>query len=857
MRQEPGIGRKRLTGAWWWLPIGLAMSVAAGTGSSALGQPGSPASQAAPRGGALQGTFGLSLETSQRRLPARTPVRDGAETRLDIPIRLDRLPLGEAPAYLSKQDELVAFDGPSLLKLLARYLQPAKLAALGARIGSAARLAVADVRAEGIAVAYDVAGVAASIGIPLAMRTTQSLSLANPYGANGHDLLAPADVSGYVNFLVGHAVVPEREGPQPVIVDFDGAINVFGNVLEGVATYRDIGVVRWSRGDLRLVHDDPDSRTRYSAGDLTYATDGFQSNRRAAGVAVARNFGLQPYRSSAPVGQTDLDLTRNSRVDIIVNGQRVRTIDLAPGRYNVRDLPLVGGTNDVTLRVTDEVGRVDLIRFPFVFDSSVLAAGEQDFGYAAGAASEATASGRRYDAGDRIISAFHIFGLTDQLTLGANYQGSRDVNALGGEARLATTFGNFRIDFAGSEANFAGTGGALRLQHRYSESASMEGMNRSISSIATYRSRSFASIGQTSVSNPVALSLAALYGQRLFGDVYGSLGVSRQFARDGQANVNTVDANLSMQIAPDVSASLLMSTRQASFGGNDNRIFLSVSWFPGGSNQRVGASYDTAQQSRRADWSYTPSARVDALEADLSVGRDRESDTFDGRLGYTGYRFDAGVSNATTASRADGGGSSPRTSLTFGTALAFAGGHFAITRPITDSFALFVPHPALSGKAIEINRVGDTPDAKTDILGTAVLPELASYYQHHVIIEAPDLPLGYDLGRDVYDLLPGYRSGTVIAVGTGAVVLGDGILVDAAGKELPLELGTIVSLGEPSLAPIEFFTGRTGRFRVEGLSPGRFRLILVNDPDKAIEFSVPPGSVGRVDLGRLAYPILP
>ena len=143
------------------------------------------------------------------------------------------------------------------------------------------------------------------------------------------------------------------------------------------------------------------------------------------------------------------------------------------------------------------------------------------------------------------------------------------------------------------------------------------------------------------------------------------------------------------------------------------------------------------------------------------------------------------------------------------------------------------------------------------MFGTAVLPELASYYQHHVIIEAPDLPLGYDLGRDVYDLLPGYRSGTVIAVGTGAVVLGDGILVDAAGKELPLELGTIVSLGEPSLAPIEFFTGRTGRFRVEGLSPGRFRLILVNDPDKAIEFSVPPGSVGRVDLGRLAYPILP
>lgn len=814
-----------------------------------------PQRAAAPSAGSAPAPTGTAEMPSARTLLARAG-RGTAATRLDIPLKLDGLRIGEVAAYLSPQEELIAFDGPGLLKILERFLLPAKIAALRARIGSGGRLAVADIEAEGLGIAYDVAGVAASVSIPLDLRTTQSLSLANPYGA-GRELLAPATVSGYLNFLAGRDIVPERMGPQPVVVDLDGAVNVLGNVVEGLATYRDVGDVRWSRGDTRFVHDDPETRTRYSAGDISYGTDGFQSRQRAAGVAIARNFGLQPYRSSAPVGQTDLELDRNSRVDIIVNGQRMRTIDLTPGRYNVRDLPLVGGTNDVTLRVTDEVGRVDVIRFPFVFDSTVLAEGEQDFGYAAGVESQATAAGRNYDASKHVISAFHTLGLTDQVTIGGNYQGTKTVNAVGAEARVATSFGTFRLDTAVSKASFAGSGGAVRLQHRFTEATSPGGMNRSIASTATYRSPSFTSIGQTVASNPVSLSVAALYSQRLFTDLYGSLGLGRQFARDGQANVNTVDASLSYQIAPEVSASLLLSTRQASFGGNDNRVFVSVSWFPRGTGQRVGTSYDTDLQSRRVDWTYTPTTRVDAVEADLSISRDHTSDSFDGRLNYTGYRFDAGMSQATTASRFDGGGSSPRTSLNAGTAIAFADGHFALTRPISDSFALFVPHPTLVGKPIEINRVGDTPAAQTDLLGAAVLPELASYYQHHVMIDAPDLPLGYDLGRTIYDLQPSYRSGTMLTVGTGAVVLGDGILVDANDKALALELGTIVSLDDPSLAPIEFFTSRSGRFRVEGLAPGRFRLTLANDPDKAIDFAVPPGSVGRVDLGRLVYPIVP
>lgn len=797
--------------------------------------------------------------------PAKPVQSDRPErvTQVDIPLLLDRLTLGDIPAYVSTNDELIAVDGAAFLKLIARHLLPEKTAALRQRIRSTGQLTIIDMRAEGLTPEYDVSRVELRLGIPLEMRTTQSLSLVQGYGAEPGELLGAADVSGYINFLSGKEFVSPSQGTRPPFVtDFDGAFSVRGYTLEGVATYRDNAASTWQRGNVRFLHDEPDTRTRYSMGDLTYNLDGFQSFQSSGGIAIARNFGLQPYRSSAPVGQSDLNLDRNARVDVLVNGQMVRTLNLTPGRYNVRDFPLVGGTNDVTLRVTDEVGRVNYIRFPFVFDATVLAAGEQDFSYIVGVPSTTTAHGPDYHDNDHVISAYHAYGLTDQLTIGANYQGSNSVNVVGAEGRLATMFGTFRADTAFSDASFEQSGStppssargtASRLQYRYAEPLGLDSANQNLAGTLSFHSPWFTSLGQTSVTNnQVSLDAGFVYGRRIVGDLNGSLGIDRQFGRSGQPDVTSIDTNFSYPISDEITSYLLLSTRQGGSTGTDNRIFFSISWFPRGTGHRVASSYDTDQRTSRLDYSYTPATRVDSVQGDLSVSRDKTNNNVQGQVGYTGYRFNTSVFRTMDNPR-DGGGGTSSTTVNFGTALAFADGHYAVTRPITDSFALFAPHPSLSGQTIEINPIGDIPEAKTDLLGPAVMPELNSYYQRHITIDAPDLPLGYEIGRQVYDVQPPYRSGILIPMGTGATVLGDGVIVDAGDKALALEPGTIVSLDDPKRPPIEFFTNRSGRFRVEGLSPGQFRLTLSNDPEHAIEFTIPADSSGRIDLGRLTY----
>jgi outer membrane usher protein len=808
--------------------------------------------------------IGSAAEAVGQTAPPAAPAQRGPSTDivLDVPLRFGRQPLGDIAAVISRREELIAVDGAAFVRALADYVVADLLAGLKRRIVANGRLPVDTIRRTGLRVTYDTALIAIAVEAPMELQTIRALSLNRGYQADLKEVTGPARTSAYVNFLAGQDFTSDQ-GKQPLTLDLDGAANVLGNVVEGIGTYKSRGSVRWARDDVRFVRDDADSRIRYSAGDVSYNLDGFQSFQRTGGFAIARNFGLQPYVSSVPAGQSQLEIDRNSRVDVFINGQRVRTLDLQPGRYDVRDFPFSSGTNDVSLRITDEVGRVQVLRFPFIFDTTLLATGEQDFSYVAGVPSQTTSSGRSYDTGDWVFSAYHAYGLSDQLTLGANYQGSRDVQVAGAEGRFATILGTFRLDTTASlfrpadPANGGATnqtGYAVRLQHTYFQAPGADSANRNLSSNVTYRSPSFAALGQTTVSNPVSWDVSALYGQRLIGDLYGSIGGGRQFGRGGQPDVTTANVNFSMPLSETMNAYVLLSTRQPSQGRSDNELFFSISWFPGGSGHRLGASYDSSQRTSTLEWSYTPIDRVDVVNADLSLSRSAPSNSLLGDLGYTGYRFTSNVNRSQVWDRNGGSTSTQTTTLNLGTALAYADGHAAVTRPITDSFVLLPTHPSLGDQRIEINRsTTETPEARNDMVSPAVLPEIDSYYVNHVVIDAPDLPLGYELGQQIYDVRATYRSGILIPIGTGAVVLGDAILLSPAGEPLPLQQGTITSLDEPDRAPIEFFTSRAGRFRVEGLFPGRFKLTLANAPDGAVEFVVPPGSAGLVNLGRLTY----
>ena len=148
-----------------------------------------------------------------------------------------------------------------------------------------------------------------------------------------------------------------------------------------------------------------------------------------------------------------------------------------------------------------------------------------------------------------------------------------------------------------------------------------------------------------------------------------------------------------------------------------------------------------------------------------------------------------------------------------------------VPRPVNGSFVLAVPHPTLQDRVIGINPSGlGGYAAQIDWAGVAVLPDLSAYQISKLRIDAPSLPVGYDLGTTNYAVLPTYKSGTVIKIGTDATVFLRGTLRNAKDEPLSLLSGEIISLSDPNWKPLQLFTNRAGKFALTGLKSGRYEL---------------------------------
>src|SRR6185436_5651936 len=191
-----------------------------------------------------------------------------------------------------------------------------------------------------------------------------------------------------------------------------------------------------------------------------------------------------------------------------------------------------------------------------------------------------------------------------------------------------------------------------------------------------------------------------------------------------------------------------------------------------------------------------------------------------------------------------------RTRFRFGTALVYADGQLALSRPVRDSFAIVAARPEIEGQKIGIDPVREVYLAKIDRWGPAVVPDLNPYLVRKLSIDAPDLPPGYELGSGVYTVRPTYRSGTVIRVGTGATVLLGGLLETQDGAPISLQGGEIISLGDAPKTT-EFFTNRRGKFNIEGLNPGAYEMRLFGEPPTSVKFEIPKGKAGFYDIGTL------
>lgn len=750
------------------------------------------------------------------------------------------------------------------VKLLSAALIPIAIdqAEIGLRnLVSKPRVGLEELRALGFSVVFDPGQLVLRISIPPELRSARELALRSARRRAELDYVKQAWVSAYVSARAGIDVIEdstlEDEGVRGFATDIDAAINVGGFALQGRFRYDERRTHKFTRRDIRLTYDDVANQIRYELGDLSVGRRPFQLAPRLAGIAAYREFPINPYRNIRPVPEQGFQLDEPARVEVYLNGAPVRTYSLNPGRYSLRDFPLVpSAANDIELRLTYASGRVEVLSFPAFSDIELLEPGLIDFAFNAGVPYRDEDGKRTYDDGDYNMIGYIRRGFTSTLTAGLSIEGNRDFTTLGSEAVWASPVGSFAVNAATDIRDPGLDTGRLAMQYAWRDTDPARG--RSVDAQLILTGRNYRTLNQLFGGNIIGVSAQARAGQsfgpRWRGQIYGGYEDAREFGRRYYGGL-TISHEL------DFGALSFGAEYRRTPEETDAVFRLSFSMPLGGGN--LSASYSSENNTARAEYTRLAALGVGSLGYGGGIERRDDYDRQYARLTYIGNRFEAGIEQ--DHSTAKGGARDLRTSLTFGTALVMADGAFAIARPINNSFAIVGVDDGAGNYdiAVEPRRgFGSTEtlySAHSDWLGPAVIPTLPAYFDRTLQVDAPDAPAGTSIGGQVFSLRPGYRSGYRLKVGSSANASIVGTLTSPDGNPIAFATGEARRLGAPpEEAPLQLFTNGSGRFFLEGVRAEEiYRLTIGRGSERlTTEIAVPDGTVGihHPDAALIAKP---
>ncbi|MFC7379447.1 fimbria/pilus outer membrane usher protein [Brevundimonas sp. GCM10030266] len=775
------------------------------------------------------------LNPSGRDIPLGGPLKDGAFI------------LGEI-SYTLTADDRILIDVDPLLDLLRPVLSPAAWQGLASAVAGRRQIEAGDLTALGFPVAYDPGTFGLQMDINPDARPRTAISISGSRQRQNAPVIAPANVSAYVTgFLTSDYVhVGDDVGFGTPSLLIDSAVRVRGFVLENEATIGEDFI----REGTRLVYDDTARTARWTLGDLRPQSRGFSGSSAMAGLSLERVYAdLEPQRNIQPRGQRSFTLVRPSTVEVFINGRSVQQTRLNPGSYDVSDFPFAQGSNDVRLVIRDDTGVESVFSFSIFFDRSLLAAGLTEFGVYAGGLTDFGPDGREYTS-EATASGFFRRGFTDSFTAGANFQASGRGAVVGGETVWASRWGTIGLDLAVSSIEDVGEGYALNIGYERVFGIDDPNGSRSLSATFQTTSEDFATPGVELANNPFEYEAGFTYSQSIGSTQYVTADVFYSVGRDDNEDQASLRAGYGWRASSKV---LLTAEAVYEDRRGESEVGLRVGLtYRLGQYSSVTGEIDTQRERARLGYQTSRGRGVNSWSAAANLDTSETATGVNGSFTSILNRAEVGGSHLTSFDSNGGEIVDQRTSLRAGASLVYADGRFGVSRPVYDSFALFDGHKTLKGAQIYVEPRDEYYTARSGMLGGAVTPELSAYSPRTITFDVPDAPTGYDIGSGAVEVMPPYRSGYLITVGSDYFVSASGQLLGADGNPASLKVGMAYEVSQPDRPGVRMFTNTSGRFAVQGLRAGTWRIVVGTDATETYLIEIPASADGLVRLGAVS-----
>lgn len=180
-------------------------------------------------------------------------------------------------------------------------------------------------------------------------------------------------------------------------------------------------------------HDWINSPATLELGDTTARPGAFGLPLRFGGLALYSNYGLRPGFVTQPLPRFSGEAVTPSTVDVFVNGQLRRSVDVPAGPFTLNEVPVITGAGQVRLVIRDALGREQLVNASFYSAGRLLRSGLSQYALSAGTLRRQGVVGAPEYA-NGYLSALWRQGMTDALTLEARAEMEAGVTRVAGFA---------------------------------------------------------------------------------------------------------------------------------------------------------------------------------------------------------------------------------------------------------------------------------------------------------------------------------------------------------------------------------------------------------------------------------------
>ncbi len=731
----------------------------------------------------------------------------------------------EITAYLDDENpNYWAIDKGEFLALVQKYINVDKLS-LVSEIVSDTLVESEDLLSLGWVSKYREDELLIIVKIPLQDREVMDIVLSQQRSKTPPSNLPKAEphvFSGVINSYITHTHNFTDTDYYYDAIALRAAVAIGPFTFEDGHTYyqnSNGGASGWQRDKTRLLFDVPNGLGLIQIGDYSIET---KINSLSSGDIFGVSYSYQPsyFSLSSRPNTIPIQLETNSTVNIRINGKDYRTIRLAPGRYNLKDLPLSGGVNIVEVTYIDQGGKEQTRFYNLIDHPELLNKGDIETQWVTGVFQEYNDEGVKEIIPDRTgAQMVSSYGLTDWWTVSSLVEWEEQGHKvkLGQSFSIGDDFLSVEADYSkGSSMEIIAYDSQYYLPFFLWDTLSNSSFNYSFSN------NQFTGFSTQYVGFSSGLNLPITNG-------YVSFGVGSTFQEESD-DVYIANINTSYQLWERVTVNVnLRSKWSAEVEEYDAYISLSIPLNYNGISLYGRSSYDSSINEQnneisasKYDKDYNWRATAKFVEnkydsADVYAKVNGEEVNVFGRL-----------TSKKESSK------NPARVGTFGleTGIAWAGTDIHWTSPIGSSFTIVSLSDDFDGYGLQKGDYGRLTIVSNEVESaqSALLPVTDRNYRQ-INVDSLGLDFNEELSESSFVALGGIRSGSAykLSILKGYFVTGQ--LYGENDKHFGEVVGEFIEKNTAKNYP--FFTDNKGSFELDMVPNGEYRIRLFESSYKA------------------------